>query len=136
MQVGLNPSLSYNKSISSINSNEYSSNNLNSNLSVNLSKSVEKKYEIDINNEFSNNYNSTSLNNDIKSFNSNNFNFNIKIYWTQKWKISNSYNLFTRQKTSLSCIKMYTVVSHDTEPLQYRTCGCTERFPGAPMGSV
>ena len=75
------------------------SKNLNSNLSINLSKSVEKKYEFSINNQFSNNQNSTSQNDETKSFNSNNLSTEIAVYIKEKWKLSTDYNLFTRQKT-------------------------------------
>ena len=99
LQVNLNPSLNYNKSVISINNKENTSNNLNSNFSVNFSKSVEKKYDFNINNEFGNNRNSTSQNNEIKSFNTNNISLEIGIFIKEKWKLSTDYNLFTRQKT-------------------------------------
>jgi len=99
LQVGLNPSFNYNKSVISINDKLNNSKNLSSNLSVNLSKSVEKKYEFSINNQFSNNQNSTSQNDETKSFNSNNLSAEIAIYIKEKWKLSTDYNLFTRQKT-------------------------------------
>jgi Outer membrane protein beta-barrel family/Carboxypeptidase regulatory-like domain len=100
LQVQVNPSLNFSKSVISINNKENSSNNLNSNFSVNFSKSLEKKYDISINNEFSNNRNTTSQNNEIKSFNSNNLSLDIGVYFTEKWKLSTDYNLFTRQKTN------------------------------------
>jgi Outer membrane protein beta-barrel family len=99
MQVNLNPSLNYNRTVISINNKENTSNNLNSNFSVNFSKSVEKKYDFNINNEFGNNRNSTSQNNEIKSFNTNNLSLEVGVFIKEKWKISTDYNLFTRQKT-------------------------------------
>ncbi len=99
LQVNLNPSLNYNKSVISINNKENTSNNLNSNFSVNFSKSVEKKYDFNINNEFGNNRNSTSQNSEIKSFNTNNLSLEVGVFIKEKWKISTDYNLFTRQKT-------------------------------------
>lgn len=53
-----------------------------------------------MNNEFTNNRNSTSQNNEIKSFNSNNFSLDISIYCREKWKLRTNYNLYTRQKTN------------------------------------
>ena len=99
LQVNLNPSLNYNKSVISINNAANTSNNLNSNFSLSLSKSVEKKYDFNINNEFGNNRNSTSQNNEIKSFNTNNLSVEIGVFIKEKWRISTDYNLFTRQKT-------------------------------------
>ncbi len=99
LQVNLNPSLNYNRSVISINNKENTSNNLNSNFSFNFSKSVEKKYDFNINNEFGNNRNSTTQNNETKSFNTNNLSLEIGVFIKEKWKISTDYNLFTRQKT-------------------------------------
>jgi hypothetical protein len=100
LDVNFNPSFGYTKSVISINNLENTSNNLSSNFSVYLSKSVEKKYDININNEFSNNRNSTTQNDLIRSFSSNNFSLSIGVYIKEKWKISTDYNLFTRQKTA------------------------------------
>ncbi len=99
LQINLNPSLNYNRSVISINNKENTSNNLNSNFSFNFSKSVEKKYDFNINNEFGNNRNSTSQNKEIKSFNTNNLSLEIGVFIKEKWKLSTDYNLFTRQKT-------------------------------------
>ena len=99
LQVNLNPSLNYNRSVISIDNKENTSNNLNSNFSFNFSKSVEKKYDFNINNEFGNNRNSTTQNNEKKLFNTNNLSLEIGVFIKEKWKISTDYNLFTRQKT-------------------------------------
>lgn len=99
IDAGINPSVSYNKSIISINNILSNSNNVNSSISFYLSKTKEKKYEFYINNEFSNNRNSTSLSNEKKSFNSYNLSFNGSYYFNKNWKIMTDYNLYTRQKT-------------------------------------
>ena len=99
MDAGINPSISYSKSIISINSNLSNSKNINSNFSVYFSKSKEKSYEFYVNNQFSNNRNSTSLNNEVKSFNSNNLSIDASYYFNKKMKISTNYNFYTRQKT-------------------------------------
>lgn len=96
---GINPSVSYNKSIISINNVLSNSKNINSNFSLYFYKTKEKKYEYYINNEFSNNRNSTSLNNEVKSFNSYNLSVDISYYFTKNLKITSNYNLYTRQKT-------------------------------------
>ena len=98
--MNLNPSLSYNKSVISINNKINNSNNLNSGFSVYLNKSKEKKYEFSLSNSFSNNRNSTSQNDEIKSFNTNNLSLDMGIYFREKWKISTDYNLNSRQKTT------------------------------------
>ncbi|MCZ8196538.1 MAG: hypothetical protein O9267_02880, partial [Flavobacterium sp.] len=82
-----------------INNTLSNSKNINSNLSIYLSKSKEKKYEYYINNQFSNNRNSTSLNNEVKSFNSYNLSIDGSYYFNKNWKIISNYNLYTRQKT-------------------------------------
>lgn len=99
LQVNLNPNLNYNKSVISINNKNNDSKTLNSGFAVYLSKSKEKKYEIGFSNNFSNNRNSTSQNNEIKSFNTNNLDLEIGVYINEKWKLSTDYNLSSRQKT-------------------------------------
>nr|WP_314895804.1 outer membrane beta-barrel protein [uncultured Flavobacterium sp.] len=100
LQVNLNPSVNYNKSVLSINNKTNNSNTLNSGFSIYLNKSKEKKYEFSLSNYFSNNRNSTSLNNEIKSFNTNNLGLDIGVYFREKWKLSTDYNLYSRQKTA------------------------------------
>jgi hypothetical protein len=99
LHVNLNPSVSYSKSILSINNKINNSKTLTSGFSIYLSKSKEKKYEFSLSNNFSNNRNTTSLNDEIKSFNTNNLNLDIGVYFAEKWKLSTDYNLNTRQKT-------------------------------------
>nr|WP_294931680.1 TonB-dependent receptor [uncultured Flavobacterium sp.] len=99
LYVNLNPTLNYNRSVLSINNIINNSNTLNSGFSVYLSKFKEKKYEFSLNNYFSNNRNSTSQNDEIKSFNTNNLSLDIGIYFREKWKLSTDYNLYSRQKT-------------------------------------
>ncbi|WP_281636832.1 outer membrane beta-barrel protein [Flavobacterium marginilacus] len=99
LRIYCNPSVSYNKSIISINNVLNDSKTLNSGLSVYLNKFKEKRYEISLSNTFLNNRNSTSLNDDIKSFNTNNLSLDMGIYFREKWKLSTDYNLYSRQKT-------------------------------------
>lgn len=99
LQVSLNPNLNYNKSVISINNKNNDSKTLNSGFGVYLNKSKEKKYEISLSNNFSNNRNSTSQNDEIKSFNTNNLGLDIGVYFNEKWKIATDYNLSSRQKT-------------------------------------
>ncbi|MFV8269061.1 outer membrane beta-barrel protein [Flavobacterium sp. GT2N3] len=99
LQVNLNPSVNYNKSALSINNKINNSNTLNSGFSIYLNKSKEKKYEFSLSNRFSNNRNSTSQNNEVKSFNTNNLDLDIGVYFREKWKLSTDYNLNSRQKT-------------------------------------
>jgi hypothetical protein len=99
LNINLNPSVSYNKSVISINNIINDSKTLNSGFSMYLNKSKEKKYDISLSNNFSNNRNTTSLNDEIKSFNTNNFSLDIGVYFREKWKLSTDYNLYSRQKT-------------------------------------
>jgi hypothetical protein len=99
LHINLNPSLSYNKSALSINNVLNFSKTLNSGFSIYMNKSKDKKYDLSLSNYFSNNSNSTTLNNDRKSFNTNNLGLDIGVYLNEKWKISTDYNLFSRQKT-------------------------------------
>ncbi|MEN9910025.1 MAG: hypothetical protein RLZZ540_3184 [Bacteroidota bacterium] len=100
LRVNLSPSLSYNKSVISINNKINNSNNLNSEFSIYLNKSKEKKYDFSLSNSFSNNRNSTSQNDQIKSFNTNNLSLDMGVYFREKWKLSTDYNLYSRQKTT------------------------------------
>lgn len=99
LNVNLNPSVNYNKSVISINNKINDSKTLNSGFSVYLYKSKEKKYDFNLSNNFSNNKNSTSQNNQIKSFNTNNLRLDLGVYFQEKWKLSTDYNLYSRQKT-------------------------------------
>jgi hypothetical protein len=99
LDTNFSPSISYSKQVISINNQQNKTSNLNSNFSVRISKTVEKKYDISINNEFSNNRNATTLNSEIKSFNTNNLSLEASVYFKEKWKLSTDYNLNTRQKT-------------------------------------
>lgn len=99
LSINLNPSVSYNKSVLSINNKINNSKTLNSGFSVYLYKSKEKKYDFNLSNNFSNNRNSTSQNDQIKSFNTNNLSLDIGVYYREKWKLSTDYNLYSRQKT-------------------------------------
>jgi hypothetical protein len=100
LQVNLNPSVNYNKSVLSINNKTSNSKTLNSGFSIYLYKSKEKKYEFSLSNNFSNSRSSTSQNDEIKSFNTNNLGLDIGVYFREKWKLSTDYNLYSRQKTT------------------------------------
>jgi hypothetical protein len=99
LQAGINPNISFNKSVNSINLITNDSKILNSGLSVYLNKSKTKKYDISLRNNFSNSRNTNSQNDEIKSFNTNNLALDIGVYFREKWKLSTDYNLSTRQKT-------------------------------------
>ena len=99
LQVNLNPNLNYNKSVNSINNSTNDSKTLNSGFSVYLNKSKAKKYDLSLRNNFSNNRNTTSQNDEIKSFNTNDLGLDIGVYFREKWKLSTDYNFISRQKT-------------------------------------
>ena len=99
LQVSLNPNINFNKSVNSINLSTNDSKTLNSGFSVYLNKSKSKKYDISLSNNFSNSRNSTSQNDEVKSFNTNNLGLDIGVYFREKWKLSTDYNLYSRQKT-------------------------------------
>ena len=99
LEVGLNPSLNFNRSVISINSIANTSDNLNSSFRLSLGKSKDKKYDLNISNNFANSRNETTQNNEIRSFNTNDLSFNGSFYFVEKWKLSTDYTLSTRQKT-------------------------------------
>lgn len=99
LQVNLNPNLNYNKSVNSINNSTNDTKTLNSGFSVYLNKSKAKKYELSLSNDFSNNRNTTSQNDKIKSFNTNDLRLDIGVYFREKWKLSTDYDFMSRQKT-------------------------------------
>nr|WP_315247995.1 outer membrane beta-barrel family protein [uncultured Flavobacterium sp.] len=99
LYVNLNPNLNYNKSVLSINNKINNTKTLNSGFAIYLNKFKEKKYEFSLSNNFSNNRNTTSQNDEVKSFNTNNLSLDIGVYFAKKWKISTDYNLNSRQKT-------------------------------------
>jgi hypothetical protein len=99
LSVNLNPSVSYNKSVLSINNVISDSKTLNSGFSIYLYKSKAKKYDFSLSNNFSNNRNTTSQNDVIKSFNTNTLSLDMGVYFREKWKLSTDYNFMSRQKT-------------------------------------
>ena len=99
LQVGLNPSVSFSRSIISLNNVLNTSDNVNSSFRLSLNKSKEKAYDFYLSNEFSNGRNKTTQNNEIRSFNTNELSFNGSVYIAKKWKLSTDYTLRTRQKT-------------------------------------
>ncbi len=99
LNLNVSPSLNYSKSVVSINSIISDTKNLGSNLTLSLSKEKEKKYSFFISNEFSYTRNSTALNDEVRSFNTNRLGCDIGVYFSKNWKISTDYTLFTRQKT-------------------------------------
>lgn len=99
LNLNISPSLNYSKYPVSINSKLDYSKNLNSGFSIYLSKEKEKKYSFSINNQFSYTRNNTTLNDEVRSFNTNNLGCDIGVFFSKNWKISTDYTLFTRQKT-------------------------------------
>ena len=99
LSINVNPSLSFNKSVISINNVLSNNKNINSNVSISLNKSVDKKYDLSLNYTFSNNRNTTSQNDEIKSFSTNNLGVDLSLFLSPKWKIITDYNLFAQQKT-------------------------------------
>jgi Outer membrane protein beta-barrel family len=99
VRVGLNPNISYSKFADVINSKTSFSQTLNSGLSVYLSKSKDKKYDISLSENFNHNRNTTSQNNTIKKFNTNNVRLDGTVYYKKVWSLSTDYNFFSRQKT-------------------------------------
>ena len=99
LNVNLDPNFNYNKSVVSINSKLFDSKNSNSGIGISLNKEKEKKYSFTFSNRFTNTRNSTTQNNEVKSFNTNNISLNANVYFSKNWKIATDYNLFIRQKT-------------------------------------
>ncbi|MEO0058462.1 MAG: hypothetical protein RLZZ312_109 [Bacteroidota bacterium] len=99
LEVGLNPSVSFNRNVISINNILNTSDNVNSNFRLSLMKSKEKKYDFSLSNEFSNSRNETTQNNEIRTFNTNDLSFNGSVYIAEKWKLMTDYTFSTRQKT-------------------------------------
>lgn len=99
LQAGVNPNIGFNKIANIINNKNSFSRTLNSGLSLSLSKSADKKYDVSIYNNFSNNRNTTTQNKEIKKFNTYNLELYATIYYKKTWSISTDYNYFVRQKT-------------------------------------
>ena len=99
LRVGLNPNISYSKFADVINSKTSFSQTLNSGLSIYLSKSKDKKYDFSLSENFNNNRNTTSQNNTLKKFNTNNVRLDGTVYYKKIWSLSTDYNFFSRQKT-------------------------------------
>lgn len=100
MSVNLSPNFNYNKSVISINDVISDTKTLNSGLSIYLNKSKEKKYDFSLRNSFSNTRNVTSQNDEVKSYNINDFELTTGVYLSPKWKLSSEYNFLARQKTT------------------------------------
>lgn len=99
LNVNLNPNFNYDKSVVSINSQLFDSKNSNSGFGISVNKEKEKKYSFALSNRFTNTRNSTTQNDEVKSFNTNNISLDAGVYFSKNWKIASDYNLFIRQKT-------------------------------------
>jgi Outer membrane protein beta-barrel family len=99
LDVGLNPEFNLSKSTSVINAKENISKTFNSAMSIYLGKSKEKKYDISISNELSNNRNRTTQNNQLRSFNAYTLGLNATVYYKKTWSINTDLNYYVRQKT-------------------------------------
>ncbi len=99
LQAGINPNVSFNKMANVVNEKNSFSKTLNTGLSLYLSKFEDKKYDVSINNNFSNNRNTTTQNNDIKKFNTYNLSMDATVYYKKTWSLASDYNFFVRQKT-------------------------------------
>lgn len=99
IRFNFNPNISYSRFADVINSKTSFAQTTNSGLSVWMSKSKDKKYDLSLGNEYSYNRNTTSQNNTVKQFSTNNINFNGTVYYKKVWSLSTDYNFFIRQKT-------------------------------------
>jgi len=100
LQMGINPSLFFNKFNSVVQNVNSSSQTLNTGLSIDLSKSKDKKYDISLGNQFNYNRNSTTQNSTIRKFNTDNIRLDARVYYKKNWSLSTDYNIFIRQKTA------------------------------------
>jgi hypothetical protein len=99
IRINIGPSVNYSRYADVINGNISFSRTLSSGLGLNISKYKEKKYEVSIRNDFNYNRNTTSQNNMVNSFYTNELNVNGSLYYKKVWSITSDYNFIARQKT-------------------------------------
>ena len=99
MRFQMGPNFNYNHSTEIINTENNVSKNLNAGFNIYVSKFKDKKYEINIFNNFSYNSNSTQQYNETIRFNTNELGFEGAVYAKKVWSLRSDFRYYVRQKT-------------------------------------
>lgn len=99
IRLNVSPNANYSRFADVINSQVSFANTLNGGLSLNISKSKDKKYDVSIDNNFSENYNKNAQTKTSNTFFTNTLSFNGTLYIKKVWSISSDYSFFARQRT-------------------------------------
>jgi Outer membrane protein beta-barrel family/Carboxypeptidase regulatory-like domain len=100
VRVNLQPNFNFSKNSGFINDQKNISKTLSTGFGFNLSKSKDKKYDFSIGNNISFNRNTTTQNDLINKFSSNNFDINATVYYKKTWSIISDFSYYTRPKTA------------------------------------
>lgn len=95
----LSPHFSFNRYASVINSQKSYSKTFSPGFWLNISKSKEKKYDLNVNDGYSYNNNTTTQNDTKISYFTNTLSFNGTIYYKKVWSLNTDYTYYFRQKT-------------------------------------
>jgi hypothetical protein len=99
LRFNIGPNLNYSRFADVINSKTSFAKTTNVGFDFRVSKWKDKKYELSIFNDVSFNSNSTSQNNIVKKFRTNNLGFEGTVYYKKIWSLQTDFNYFIRQKT-------------------------------------
>jgi hypothetical protein len=99
-RLNFNPNLNYNQFTNIVNGKNNVSKTFAPGLNIGVSKSKEKKYDLNISDEFSYNSNVTTQNDTRIHYNTNTIYFNGTLYIHKVWQIITDMQLYSQQKTS------------------------------------
>ncbi|MGG9972714.1 outer membrane beta-barrel protein [Ferruginibacter sp. SUN002] len=94
----LSPRYNYTKTTDFLNNVKNTSNTVNTGIELRLSKSKDKKYDINIGNDFYFNKNKSALTSIVNTFNTNTFSIDGTVYYKKTWSLTSDYSYNYRQK--------------------------------------
>lgn len=97
-RFNLGPSLSYSQYVDFVNGNKTISKNLSTGLNIWASKVKDKKYDLNLSNDFRFNNNKTSFSTGNSHFSNNSLNLNGTVYYKKTWSFNTEYEFNWRQK--------------------------------------
>ncbi|MFZ1527846.1 MAG: outer membrane beta-barrel family protein [Ferruginibacter sp.] len=99
-RFNIGPNLNYSRYTGFLDGKENISKNLSAGFNLWASKVKDKKYDINLGNDFRFNNNKTSLSSGSRNFSSNSFSANATIYYKKTWSVNGEYEYNWRQKLS------------------------------------
>lgn len=99
LRLYLSPTAAYNHFTEIINGANSTTKNLNAGMGLYLSKFKDKRYEINISNQYRYNSNSTQQFNTVIKYSTNETSFDGTLYYKKVWSLKSDFTYYVRQKT-------------------------------------